>query len=33
MEETQYLIASGSSFVDNPTETINNWALELEMSL
>ncbi|CAD8185728.1 unnamed protein product [Paramecium octaurelia] len=33
MEESSYLSASGSSFLDNPTDTINNWALELEMSL
>ncbi|CAD8101654.1 unnamed protein product [Paramecium primaurelia] len=33
MEENHYLNASNTSFVDNLTETINNWALELEMSL
>ncbi|CAD8120440.1 unnamed protein product [Paramecium sonneborni] len=33
IEETHYFNVSNSSFVDNPTEIINNWALELEMSL
>ncbi|CAD8197362.1 unnamed protein product [Paramecium pentaurelia] len=33
MEEIHYLNASSSSFIDNPADTLNNWALELEMSL
>ncbi|CAD8092690.1 unnamed protein product [Paramecium primaurelia] len=33
MEELHYLNASSSSFIDNPADTLNNWALELEMSL
>ncbi|CAD8206578.1 unnamed protein product [Paramecium octaurelia] len=33
IEETHYLNSSNSSFIDNPADTINNWALELEMSL
>ncbi|CAD8182784.1 unnamed protein product [Paramecium pentaurelia] len=33
MEENHYLNASNTSFVDNLTDTINNWALELEMTL
>lgn len=33
IEETHYLNASNSSFIDNPADTINNWALEVEMSL
>lgn len=33
MEENHYLNASNTSFVDNAADIINNWALELEMSL
>ncbi|CAK59740.1 unnamed protein product (macronuclear) [Paramecium tetraurelia] len=33
IEENHYVIASNTSLNDNPADTINNWALELEMSL
>ncbi|CAD8119290.1 unnamed protein product [Paramecium sonneborni] len=33
IEDTHYPNVSSSTFIDNPVETLNNWALELEMSL
>lgn len=33
MEEIHNMNISSSSFIDNPADTISNWALELEMSL